>query len=342
MHRTGARGIGEGDDPVAQMPLKGHGATVQAIIGEHRVKRRGGKAGGRLGLDPGGVAKLHLTAAVGQLFGNHPVAAGPAVVKPVGMAGGISGASAGHDQPGEMFVAGAAGAVLAVADAGRPGGTVHLELAAPAAGEIDHLVAGLGRRKDRGREPVQVHRRGRLDLGPCLDHMGLRIDREQRAIAQHTGLIAKAQGQPGVVFLGAVEAELGQEGLAGGIADHQPGLAGKAARRLGAERQLRVGIEHAAGHVDGMGPGQGLQVFVVGQARPPVDHLGEVVFPGSQHQRLTGVIQTPALDHFTAPRVRPAMKWRCIRKNISTGGRAATIDPAETRCQAATHWPLSE
>ena len=30
------------------------------------------------------------------------------------------------------------------------------------------------------------------------------------------------------------------------------------------------------------------------------------------------------------------MKCFCIRKNISTGGKAATMLPAETRCQAAT------
>ncbi len=35
--------------------------------------------------------------------------------------------------------------------------------------------------------------------------------------------------------------------------------------------------------------------------------------------------------HFTAPRVRPAMKWRCIRKNIATGGSAATMLPALIR-----------
>ena len=36
------------------------------------------------------------------------------------------------------------------------------------------------------------------------------------------------------------------------------------------------------------------------------------------------------------------MKCFCIRKNISTGGKAARMEPAETSCHCAIHWPLSE
>lgn len=35
--------------------------------------------------------------------------------------------------------------------------------------------------------------------------------------------------------------------------------------------------------------------------------------------------------HFTAPSVSPAMKCFCIRKNMATGGSAATIEPALMR-----------
>ena len=37
------------------------------------------------------------------------------------------------------------------------------------------------------------------------------------------------------------------------------------------------------------------------------------------------------LCYFTAPKVSLAIKCRCIRKNIVTGGKAATIEPALIR-----------
>ena len=86
-----------------------------------------------------------------------------------------------------------------------------------------------------------------------------------------------------------------------------------------------------------------LEILVVGQRRPPVDHLWQRVrvrAARTSDWRLSSSRQIR--DHFTAPSVRPAMKCFCIRKNISTGGIAATIEPAETRCHCAIHWPLSE
>lgn len=71
-------------------------------------------------------------------------------------------------------------------------------------------------------------------------------------------------------------------------------------------------------------------------AVPPVNAVARA-FPSDRHAR-----RRQADTYLTAPRVSPAMKCRCIRKNIATGGMAATIDPADTRCQAATHCPLSE
>ena len=61
-----------------------------------------------------------------------------------------------------------------------------------------------------------------------------------------------------------------------------------------------------------------------------------------QHQRLLSVINSPLLYHFTAPKVRPAIKCFCIRKNIRTGGKAARMEPAETKCHAATHCPFND
>ena len=55
-----------------------------------------------------------------------------------------------------------------------------------------------------------------------------------------------------------------------------------------------------------------------------------------QGMRLRGGILSRGV-HFTAPIVRPAMKCFCIMKNMITGGRAARIEPAETRCHCAIH-----
>ena len=84
------------------------------------------------------------------------------------------------------------------------------------------------------------------------------------------------------------------------------------------------------------------KLFAIRQARPPVDDLRQAVLAGGENQGLTGIIEPPASHHLTAPSVSPAMKCRCIRKNISTGGSAAMMEPADTRCHAATHCPLSE
>ena len=45
---------------------------------------------------------------------------------------------------------------------------------------------------------------------------------------------------------------------------------------------------------------------------------------------------------FTEPRVRPAMKCFCIRKNIATGGIAAIKDAADTKCQLLTYCPFKD
>ncbi len=138
------------------------------------------------------MAELDLTPPVGQLFGDHPVAAGPAVMEGAGFAGGIGRPAPGQDQPGEIFVAGTPGAALAEARAGRPRGALGLKLAAPAPGEVDHPVA-IGRREDRGGEPVEAQGGVGVEPGTGLDHMGFRVEVETGGIAEPRGRVAAAR-----------------------------------------------------------------------------------------------------------------------------------------------------
>ena len=62
---------------------------------------------------------------------------------------------------------------------------------------------------------------------------------------------------------------------------------------------------------------------------------------GAQNNSLPTIIQSPADCHFTAPSVRPVIKWRCIKKKIKTGGTAAKRLAAETKCQLFTNWPFN-
>ena len=79
------------------------------------------------------------------------------------------------------------------------------------------------------------------------------------------------------------------------------------------------------------GPGERRAVGSGRQRRAPMNDFGESSAARGEDERLVTVVQAPGPHYFTAPRVRPAMKWRCIRKNMATGGRAATMDPALIR-----------
>ncbi len=337
MDGPGADGIGKRQYPVAQMTLEGRCTTVDP------VGRKGGVERGRcepvrgLALDPRGVAELHLAAAIGQFLGHHPMPARPAVVEGVGLALGIRGAPAGHDEAGKMLMPRPPGPAFAGADARSPGCGVHLELAAPPPGEIEHLIRKLRRRQDRRRQPVEMHRRIAFDFGRSFDEGRKRVDREVRPIVEAKRFVPVTQKQPVLAFIGIDETEAWQKRPATCIAQDEAGLARKAARRFGADRQLRIAVEHAACHVDCMGARQCRQILRVRKPRTPIHHLGQAPAPGGEHQALSAVLQRPVSDHLTAPSVRPAMKCRCIRKNIATGGKAARIDPALTSCHCAIH-----
>ena len=88
---------------------------------------------GRFGLHPRRVTPLDLAAAIGQFLGDHPVPAGPAVVKGVGLSDRIRGPPTGYVKAGKMFVPASPGAVFAGAHAWRPRGARQLEFTAPAA-----------------------------------------------------------------------------------------------------------------------------------------------------------------------------------------------------------------
>ncbi len=154
VHGARAGGVGPRHDPVADVALERGGAAVEAGAGIGRVERRGLEPGAGRGLGAGRVAELDLAAAVGQLFRDHAVPARPAVVERPRLAARVRRAAGGDDEAGEVLVPGAAGAVLAAADAGRPGRPLELELPAPAARDVDHLGGGVRAGQDRGGEPV--------------------------------------------------------------------------------------------------------------------------------------------------------------------------------------------
>ena len=64
--------------------------------------------GSGFGFSPRGMAELHLTAAIGQFFGNHAVTAGPAVMQRVSGALRVGATRFWQDQVGRVFMARAA------------------------------------------------------------------------------------------------------------------------------------------------------------------------------------------------------------------------------------------
>ena len=333
VHRARAAGPREPHDPVPQVALERHGAAVEAAAGSGHVERCGLEAGRRFGLRIRGMAELDLAPPVGQLLGDHPMAAGPAVMEAVGRAPGVGRPAAGDDESGEVLVPGAAGAVLAKARSGRPGRDVRPELAAPAPGEVDHLVGERGGRQHRRGQPGEADRTPRLQRRPQGQEPGRRIGVEPRRVGKTQRSVREDERQAAGIASGRLPLvpESRQERGPVAVAQDEPGLSGKAPRGLGADREVRMFVQHPARHVDARGPGQRRAVGPLGQRGAPVDDLGQAPFARSQHQGLAAVVQSPALHYFTAPRVRPAMKWRCIMKNMATGGRAATMEPALIR-----------
>ena len=163
--------------------------------------------------------------------------------------------------------------------------------------------------------------------------MGLRINLESDGQGQPVVRIHVGQGQTVSVIL-AFKTKLGQQRRAVCVAHDQSGLAGKAAGGLGTDRQVGVFVQHAAGDIDLTCGLQGVKSSVWGSADPNRSqqangrHVPPEQASGDHH---LGDKCGSWLSYFTAPRVRPAIKCFCIKKNIATGGRAATIDPALIR-----------
>jgi hypothetical protein len=108
--------------------------------------------------------------------------------------------------------------------------------------------------------------------------------------------------------------------------DHS-GLPGPTSDNLWADRQRRIGIHHATRHIHSAQRNKRLQILVQRQSRTPIRDTGQSHVRLMYNNGLTRVIHAQ-IGHFTAPSVNPAIKWRCIRKNIATGGKAATRLPA--------------
>ena len=96
---------------------------------------------------------------------------------------------------------------------------------------------------------------------------------------------------------------------------------------LGTYRQGRNLIHHAAGDIHCSPVKKGRQILVLWQRCAPVQNAPKALGGLMGHQGLPVGIQ-PVEHYLTAPSVRPAMKCFCMAKNIATGGRAATIEPA--------------
>ena len=328
---AGARGIGPAHDAVAQVALEGgaHGVEPARAVGGVE----GGRAelASRCRLRAGGVAELDLAAPVGQLLGDHAVPAGPAVMEAPGLAGGVGSAVAEGDQGREVLVPRPARAVLAVADAGGPSVTLKLELAGPAPRHVDHAVGRLRPRKDGGSEPVEVDGAGRRQKGLRAQDVGVGVEVQRGDVDEAVGPVGIGEGQAAFrVLLDVFEA--GQEGGAILCAHDQAGLAGEGTTGLGADREVGVLVEHPARHVE-RGQGREQRVVIPFRKRcAPMYDLRKPVVRGGEDEALAAVGEPPgAGGHFTAPSVRPAMKCFCMRKNIRTGGRAATMLPALIR-----------
>ena len=118
MHRARCVRFWPCHDPVAQVALERDRTAVKASVGVCDIQWRGLKLRLRFGFHTGGVAPLDLTASIGQFFSEHSVTTRPTVMKRIGLAHGVGGASTGDNQTGEMLVPSAACAIFAVAHAG--------------------------------------------------------------------------------------------------------------------------------------------------------------------------------------------------------------------------------
>jgi len=190
-------------------------------------------------------------------------------------------------------------AVLAVSDAGGPSGAVELKLTTPATGDINHLVAVLRRGQHGGCEPVKVHRLIGVQTRLHLNHMGLIVDLEHGSIGQSVCRIQAGDGQAILRLRDMTQLELGHQPFAIGVAHDHAGLAGEAARRFWTERQIGIGIKHAAGHVQLRHVRDRNQILICGQGRTPIDHCGTAPARACNRQCLTGVVQSPNL-HVTS------------------------------------------
>ena len=147
-----------------------------------------------------------------------------------------------------------------------------------------------------GGQPEQMHGPRGVQRGLAGDDMGLRVAGKADRQRQPARLVSIAQFQR-VGQISAFETELRQKRRAIGIAQDQAGLPGKAVRGFGADRQIRVLIQHPAGDVDHMGGVQRIKAFTLWQGRTPIDHLRQAVASGRQHKRLAAIVDAIGFVH---------------------------------------------
>ena len=90
------------------------------------------------------------------------------------------------------------------------------------------------------------------------------------------------------------------------------------------------GLNHLAHHHLAFRKAHGINVHqrkvAIGQSRRQESVAHDIL-----HENRGTCSNKGDFRHLTAPRVRPAIKCLCIRKNMATGGKAATMEPALIR-----------
>ena len=242
------------------------------------------------------MAPLHLPPPVRKLFGDHRMTARPAIVEPVARPLGVCGPRGRDQQSGEVFVARATRAVVARVDACPPRGAVQLEFTAPPARDVDHLCAKLRRGHDRCGKPVQAHGLRGLQCRLAGDHAGCCINPKVKG--QRQPLVRCRAGKPQPCILHHVaQVKHRAQRRAIGARNRDPRLPRKATPGFGAQRQIRGLVQHAAGHVDGMGGADLFEIFAIRQRAAPIDHLRQAVVRRGQNKRLVPVIKAVGLCH---------------------------------------------
>ena len=249
VHGTRAIGVGPFDNPVAQMPLERHRTAIQPRVRKHSVKRPGFKTRAGRELRAHRMAELNLTATVRQFLGDHAMTTGPTVVDRIGIALGVGRTTFRQQNGGIVFMPCAACPIVPHTNPGCPRHAVGLKLVDPATGVIDHLVRQLRRRQNRRGKVLNAYRRFGVDRGAGCDHPRFRIKGEKRLIGQTMVRVRVGKRNMVMICLNTRQRKARIKWRSISLGNHQPRLSGETLRRLGTNRQIRDGVQHATTNI---------------------------------------------------------------------------------------------